>query len=452
MAKFKPRVLVVDDEDNVLQSVKIVLEDDFELCFALSAAEARKQLKDIEIDIVLLDIGLPDINGLDFLLEIQKDYDHLPVIILTADNSAQSALRALRQGAYNYINKPYDVDDLRNQVARAIEHLGMMRELNCFKEQAKRDGMPVILGKSKAMHDVLELLEKVSRTDVTILLSGESGTGKEVAARAVHYASSRGDHPFVAINCAAIPATLLESELFGYEQGAFTDAAKQKIGVIECADKGTLFLDEVAELRLDLQAKLLRVLETRTFRRVGGTKDINVDIRIISASNTNLLKAVDEDRFRKDLYYRLNVVPVQLPPLRERTDDIELLLEYFLQLYNKIFHKTVRQFAPNALAALKSYSWPGNIRELRNIVERMVALAEAEVIASEQLPIDITVDSIVKMDMGNQRPLKQAVADFERSYIRSVLRFTGGNQIKAAGIMGIHRNALLNKMKALGLK
>lgn len=452
MTKFKPIVLVVDDEANVCESISFVLSDDFLVKYAIDAQQARDILDKEGVDLVLLDVGLPDINGLDFLAEIKESYSNLPVIILTADESSQSALRALRYGAYTYINKPYDVDELKSQVSRAVEHLGMMRELSCFKEQSKRDGMPVILGKSKAMHDVLELLEKVSRTDVTVLLSGESGTGKEVAAQAIHYASARAEHTFVAINCAAIPATLIESELFGYEQGAFTDASKQKIGVLECAHKGTLFLDEIAELRLDLQAKLLRFLETKTFRRVGGTKDISVDIRIVSASNIDLHQAVDQGTFRKDLYYRLNVVPVLIPALRDRADDIEILLNYFLNLYNKIFHKAVRQFSAAAIKALKTYSWPGNIRELRNIVERMVALAEGEVVLAEQLPMDITVESIVKTDIANQRPLKHAVLDFERSYIRSVLRFTKGNQVKAAGIMGIHRNALLNKMKTLGLK
>jgi two-component system response regulator AtoC len=309
-----------------------------------------------------------------------------------------------------------------------------------------------IIGKSKKIRGIFEIIEKVIKTDATVLICGESGTGKELIARAIHFNSSRKQKPFIPINCASIPENLLESELFGHEKGAFTDATNQKLGMFELAHEGTLFLDEISGLKLDVQGNLLRALEEKEIRRLGGTKIIRVDVRIISATNIDLKLAVKEGKFRQDLYYRLNVVPIYLPPLRERKDDIPLLVEYFLQKYNQVFRKEIEGLTKEALEYLIHYDWPGNVRELKNVIERLVALKDDGVITPKDLPFDIFIKSSLTRDLPTEGGLKQANRDFQRQYIEAVLERVSGNQVKAAKILGIHRNALFNKMKSLGLK
>lgn len=452
MSGIKPVVLLVDDDCALLESLTCILEDEFDILKAVTAKEAFDFVVNKEIDLVFLDLGLPDISGMEALRRIREDEPQLPIIILTADDSARKAVEALRLGAHTYISKPFEVDEIIAVSQTAIEKTCLIRELRSFKAQADHKKMPVILGRSDSMKEIFDLIDKVSRTDVTVLLSGESGTGKELVASAIHYSGDRCENPFIALNCAAIPEKLVESELFGHEKGSFTDAAFQKIGLIECANKGTLFLDEISELRLDLQAKLLRVIESRKLKRVGGTKEISVDIRIVSATNTDLFQAVEDGRFRKDLFYRLNVVPVVLPPLRKRKEDIPTLLDFFVEEYNRSFSKHVKGFSQESIECLKQYRWPGNVRELRNVVERLVALADEDIIQSDHLPLDLFVDGSVNFELSSERPLKDAVADFERRYIQSVLHFTNGNQSKASKIIGLHRNALFNKMKSLGMK
>lgn len=451
MSELKPRILIVDDDVNLLETLAMLFEDDFSVVKATSASAGLELVAHTDISLCFIDLSLPDMDGMLLIEMIRARQYRLPVVVLTADDSAQTAVAALKLGAHSYICKPFDPEEIIAVARAALESNSISAQLQSYRQQVDSRQNKPFLGRSTIMKKLFSLIEKVAATDVTVLLSGESGTGKEVAARNIHFSSSRREHPFVAVNCAAIPEKLVESELFGHEKGSFTDAVNRKIGLIECADRGTLFLDEVSELRLDIQAKLLRVLETRSLKRVGGIKELDVDIRLISASNMDLFQAVKDGRFRRDLYYRLNVVPIDIPPLRVRAEDISLLLEHFLAEYNSIFKKNVRRFSSDAVECLERYSWPGNVRELRNIVERSVALAENDVVEVRDLPIDLLASGSVCDHDIPDLSLKRAVMDFEKDYIRNLLSYTSGNRTKAARMMGLHRNALLNKMKRLDI-
>jgi len=450
--KNLPVVLVVDDEPAALETFEAILDGQFEVLTARSGKEALDKIVKEPINLIFLDIKMPDMDGMQVLRKI-KEYDgSLSVIMATAVDSTHTAVEAMHLGASDYITKPFDVEEVIAVAQKAIAQERLAKEVIYLRSQREEIGFENIVGKSKKMKEIYEIIEKVVENDATVFISGESGTGKELVARAIHFNGSRKQKPFIPINCASIPENLLESELFGHERGAFTDATNQKLGMFELAHEGTLFLDEISGLKLDVQGNLLRALEEKEIRRLGGTKIIRVDVRIISATNIDLKQAVKERKFREDLYYRLNVVPIYLPPLRERKEDIPLLVEYFLQKYNQVFRKKIEGLTKKALEYLINYDWPGNVRELKNVIERLVALRDDGIIMPKDLPFDIFIKSSLARGLPAEGRLKEASRDFQKQYIEAVLERVNGNQVKTAKILGIHRNALFNKMKSLGLK
>jgi DNA-binding NtrC family response regulator len=416
---------------------------------------------------------MPRRDGLSLLDQVRKEFPQLLVILITAHGTVDSAVTALRRGAFDYILKPFDQDEIKVAVQKAIRTL----ELNgssytSANETTPSDGRFSIIGASQRMLDIYQIIEKVADTPSTVLITGESGTGKELIATALHEHSSRKGAPYIKINCAAIPKTLMESELFGYERGAFTGAVSSKPGRFELADGGTLFLDEIAEIPAEMQVKLLRALQESEFERVGGIKTIRVNVRIVTATNRDLKKEIDAGHFREDLFFRLNVVPVVLPALRERTEDIELLVRHFVAKYNKKLKKHVESFSPEALTVLQGYGWPGNIRELENVVERTLLFADVDVITPNELPPEIRSNSEVKEKAVVTAPIqlrpapvvqatgefsmkdivKQATSEIERDLIVKALEETGGNVTQAAKKLKISRKGLQLKMKELGLR
>lgn len=455
-SKNLPIVLVVDDEPRVLEGFEAILDGQFKVLTARSGKEALERIAKESINLVFLDIKMPDMDGMEVLRSIKEYDENLSVIMATATDKAKAAVEAMQLGASGYITKPFDADEVIAVAHRAIEREKLLKEVVYFRSQRERSGIRFenIIGESNQMKEIYRMIEKLIKNDATILISGESGTGKELIARAIHFNGLRQNKPFIAINCASIPENLLESELFGYEKGAFTDATNQKLGMIELANEGILFLDEISDLRLDMQAKLLRALEEKEIKRVGGTRVIRLDVRIISATNIDLKKAIQEGKFRQDLYYRLNIVPIYIAPLRERREDIPLLAEHFLKVYNQAFRKKIQGFTKEALECLVDYDWPGNIRELKNIIERLAALRDKHtgLITQNELPFDIFIKSSLIKSFQDKGKLREACNGFQKQYIETVLERVGGNQQKAAKILGIHRNALFNKMKILGLK
>jgi len=451
-ARNLPVVLVVDDEPVVLEIFESILNGQFNCLRAQTGKEALDKITKESISVVFLDIKMPDMDGMQILRRIKEYDENLAVIMATATDSARAAVEAMKYGAHGYITKPFDADEVVAQAQKAIEKERLVKEVICFRSQREETGFDNIIGSGKRMREIYGIIGKVVKSDATILISGESGTGKELIARAIHFNGPRKHKPFIPINCASIPDNLLESELFGYEKGAFTDAVTQKLGMFELADEGTLFLDEISGLRLEMQAKLLRALEEREIRRLGGTRTIRMGARIISATNVDLKKAMQEERFRQDLFYRLNVVPIHLAPLRERKEDIPSLVGHFLKVYSQAFRKKVDELTQETMEYLIDYDWPGNIRELKNIMERLVALKDEGPITPKDLPFDIFIKTNLLKNFQASGALKEVCGDFEKQYIETVLEKVGGNQIKAARILGIHRNTLLNKMKSMGMR
>ncbi len=453
--EIKPTILVVDDDPGARQSLEVILEDDYHVLSAGSGFEALDLLQKESVDLVLLDVNMPDMDGLEVLRRIKAQDEELDVIMVSALNLARKAVDAIKLGAYDYITKPYEPDDILSTVNRAIDQQRLHKELDFLrKEVAAFRGFDQIISQNKAMLEVFELIKKVAHTTSNVLITGESGTGKELVARAIHRQGSRKGGPFVAINCAAIPSELMESEMFGHEKGAFTGAHTRTIGKFEHAHGGTLFLDEVSALRSDLQAKLLRVLQEKEIERIGSNRPIKVDIRVISATNINLEEAVSKEKFRRDLYFRLNVIPIFIPPLRERKEDIPLLVDHFIHKFNKIFHKNIPGVSKRALDALSRYHWPGNIRELENLIERIVVLSSGdESIDIKHIPLDILMDA--KQDIqdltGRERGLLRIREAVERQIILNALEVCQWNQTETAKILKINRNTLLQKAKQLGI-
>lgn len=450
----RPVVLLVDDDPQVTETLKFVLSEYYEPVSAANGADALSIIKSIQVDIVLMDLTLPGMGGLE-VLKLIKEYDSsIGVVMLSASDSAQQAVSALKLGAYDYITKPFDNDDLIAALDRLAEGLKLKSEVAFLREELnEKQGYGEIISRSPRMKKVFDLIKAVSNTSSNVLITGESGTGKELVARAIQSMGTRRDKPFVAVNCGAVPAELMESELFGHEKGSFTGAHQRKIGKFEFADTGTVFLDEISTLPMPLQVKLLRVLQEKSFERVGSNTPIKVDIRVIAATNVDLGEEVRKGRFREDLYYRLKVVPIELPPLRDRKEDIPLLLSHFLEKHSRECNKKIAGITDDALSMLEGYHWPGNIRELENLTERMVVLAEeGSVITSADLPAGIGYSNgdIVSPSEGG-RDLREAVQAFERRYIISVLNRTGWNRIEASRRLNIHRNTLLLKMKELGI-
>jgi DNA-binding NtrC family response regulator len=447
-------ILAIDDDPAVRQGLAEILEaEGHRVTAAADAEEGLALLQHQAFDLVLTDLSLPGLGGMDVLAFLVKEQPRCPCIIITGFGSIGNAVAAMRQGAYDYLPKPVDPTELRLVVARALEHSRLKQENVQLKKQLdRRYGFEHMVGISEAMLRVFDLIRKVADTDSTVLLLGESGTGKELITRALHFNSSRRDGPLIPVNCAAIPEELLESELFGHERGAFTHALRTRIGRFEQADGGTIFLDEISEMSPGLQVKILRVLQDRSFERIGGVKTIRVDIRIIAATNRDLEELVRRHQFREDLFYRLNVIPIRVPPLKERLGDIPLLARHFLQEFSGKQNKSLKRLSPAALDLMGRYPWPGNVRELENLMERLVVLTEGDLIGVADLPEKIQGGPLPGSETAPDLPssglhLTQAVQAFERRLIIQALERSQWVKSRAAALLQLNRTTLLEKMK-----
>jgi DNA-binding NtrC family response regulator len=449
-------VLIVDDEVGVRESLKMILKKDYEVFLAKDAEEAFSQIKAQSPDVILLDIILPGLDGLRVLERIKQNDPDSIVIMITATNTAKTAVEAMKLGAYHYVTKPFDNDELRLIISRSLSEKALKQELIFRREEMDKSfDFDNIIHKSSVMKDIFKVVKQIADSKSTALIMGESGTGKELISRAIHYNSNRKNYPFVTINCAAIPETLIESELFGHEKGAFTNAIEKKLGRFEVAHQGTLFLDEIGELSLATQAKILRFLEEKEFNRVGGSKTIKVDVRLITATNKDLNQLIKKGNFREDLYYRINVVPIVIPPLRDRKEDIPLLIDHFINKFNVENNKNVKGFNKEAIALMMQYEWPGNVRELENLVERVIALTSSEYIQLSELPLSFKnipkINGFKESVLDGKVSFIQAEEEFEREVILDALKRTNHIQSHAAEILGISRRILKYKMDKLGI-
>ena len=446
------RILLVDDETDTLQALKLGLEDEgYDILTSPSRNEALTITKNEELDIVITDLKLKDGSGLDLLGYLQEVHPQVPVIIMTAYGSIESTKVALRSGAYDYLAKPFSLADLKRIVAKLVEVIALRKENERLKLLLGRSTeAPVVIGSSPALKKILDLVEQVAPSRSTILLTGETGTGKEVIASAIHQSSPRADKPFVRINCGAIPENLLEAELFGYERGAFTGAMKQKPGKVELADRGTLFLDEIGELAPAMQVKLLRFIQSGEFERLGGNGALKTDVRIIAATNRNLQEQVEKGLFREDLYYRLNVIIITLPPLRERPADIKLLAFYFMQKYNEINNKAIEKIDEEVLSQMMSYPWRGNVRELENMMERAVVLARGSELKMSHFPTLLAGMQGLDLTLGPM--VGSSLAEIEKMAIEQTLRYCNHDKQKTAMTLQIGLATLYRKIKEYSLE
>ncbi|MBN2644007.1 MAG: sigma-54-dependent Fis family transcriptional regulator [Desulfuromonadaceae bacterium] len=453
---MKDRILVVDDESFIRDNLQRILEeDDYQFYGAANGSQALAAAEANEIDLVLLDLNLGAASGLDVLKQLRELDPDILVIIITGYGTVESAVQALKMGAYDYIKKPFKADAIRLIVRLALKARSLQREIRRLQRnggEATRNPTNLI-GRSDALLQVVHQVEEVALHETaTVLITGESGTGKELVAHAIHDLSPRSKQPFIEINCGSLPFNLLESELFGHEKGAFTDAHSRKIGLFEEANGGTVFLDEIGEMDMGLQVKLLRVLEDRKIRRLGGNRNIDIDVRVVSATNCDLSEAIREKTFREDLFYRLNVFPIQMPPLRERRTDIPLLLANFLEYYSRQFNKTVPEVSTEALALLCAYHWPGNVRELRNVVERLCIMNRSECLTAQMLPREISgLEAVTLRENPCLLPpgganLEKAVEQMEKELIRQALEQTEGNVAKTARLLQVARGTLRYKL------
>ncbi|MEN6561563.1 MAG: sigma-54 dependent transcriptional regulator [Acidobacteriota bacterium] len=460
---MNPRILVIDDERSIREVFAVLLGDKgYQVETAENGRRGLELARVFAPDVVILDMNLPDIPGLEVLAGLRQARPEPGIIIVTAFGTIRNAVEATKLGASAYLEKPVDNEELLLDIARILEVRNLRHEVEALRtELVSRYRFSNIVGTSARMNSVFQLMEKISRVDGTVLITGESGTGKELAARAVHFAGPRKDGPFVVVNCGAVPRDLIESEFFGHVKGAFTDARSDKTGKFEQANGGTIFLDEVGELSQDAQVKLLRALGEREITRVGGTKTVPVDVRVIAATNKDLEAEVGRGNFREDLYFRLAVLSIALPPLRERAEDIPLLVEHFVRKYAAELKKNVFGFTPGALHRLAAYAWPGNVRELENVVYEAMVMAEGDWLTEAALPVRLRLavaPAAAEAPAGPDRvaPLKEAVQNVaaarERDLILEALRQAGGNRTRAAGILGISRKTLFNKMTALGIR
>ena len=447
------RILVVDDEKLIRWSLSERLKaEGYEVLDAPDGVTAERILRSADLDLALLDLRLPDTDGITLLKKAHAAIPDLPVIVITAYSSVDGAVEAMKTGAVDYVTKPFNMDELTMTIRRAIENASMRRRFaDQVSAEKARFGLENVLGDSARMLEIKQLIRRIARSETTtVLLLGESGTGKDMIARAIHYESNRVDQPFVNITCTALPESLLESELFGYEKGAFTDARVQKKGLFEVASGGTVFLDEIADMRPALQSKLLRVLEEKAFKRIGGTEDVTVDVRIIAATNRDIDEAMRNGRFREDLYYRLSTVPVQIPPLRERRGDIPTLVNHFLRQYNSEFHQAYQGLTPDALKKLMAYPWPGNVRELRNVIERAALLGSEELISTDDILLGRSTLQRSQEDPAHLAVLPAegcSIENVERDLVRQALERTRGNRTKAAELLGLTRDQIRYKIE-----
>jgi len=449
-------VLIVDDEIGTRESLRMLLKNAYEVFLAKNAEEAFLQIKEHSPDIVLLDIILPDLDGLKVLEKIKQKEPDVIVIMITATRTVKTAVEAMKLGAYDYVTKPFDTEELSLIIRRALTTQALEKEVRYLREEIDKScGFGNIVGKSKVMEDVFKIVRQIADSKSTVLIMGESGTGKELISRAIHYNSNRRNYPFVTINCAAIPETLIESELFGHEKGAFTNAIEKKLGRFEVAHEGTLFLDEIGELSLATQAKILRFLEEKEFNRVGGSKTIKVDVRLITATNKELTQLLKKGSFREDLYYRINVVPIVIPPLRERKEDIPLLIDHFIKKFDEENNKNVKGVSKEALELMMNYEWPGNVRELENLIERVIALTPNDHIQPNELPLSLIniskINGLKEYILDGKVPFLKAEEEFERGIILDALKRTNYVQSHAAEMLGISRRILKYKMDKLGI-
>jgi two-component system response regulator PilR (NtrC family) len=466
----KPRMLIVDDEASMREMLRIVMRrDGYDVTVAANGKEAIETLQRERIDLLLSDIRMPDVGGVDVLRAAKDANRDIIAFMMTAFASTETAVEAMRLGAVDYFTKPFNMDELRLKVRQHVEAMRLKQE-NVLLKRVLNSSHEFcnIIGRSNAMLDLFKMIETIARTNSTVLITGESGTGKDLVARAVHYNSLRREHPFVALNCGGLPETLLESELFGHMRGAFTGADANKKGLIEVAERGTIFLDEIGEMNQAMQVKLLRVLQDRRFRRLGGTEEVQADIRVIAATNQDLQKMVAEGRFREDLYYRINVIQVHLPPLRDRREDVPLLAEHFLGKYAQGIDKPVRGISHEAHALLTAYQWPGNVRELENVIERAVALEQTPLVLPESLPAQVRsgaggpgkgvglaatqAPSGTLPDINEGFDLEALGEEFYRHYIALALERSGGVQSRAAEMLGMSFRSFRYYAKKLNVK
>jgi two-component system, NtrC family, response regulator PilR len=456
---IKDKILVADDEQSMREFLDIMLKKEgYKVSLASNGEEVVKLIDNDLFDLVLMDIRMPKLDGISALKKIKSTSPETVVIMITAYASADTAIKAMKEGAYDYITKPFKVEEIKLIINNALEKKNLQKE-NILLKQVVRDRYHFgnIIGQSPKMMALYDLLEKVSPTKTNILIAGESGTGKELVAKAIHYNSVRKEKPFVTLNCGAIPESLIESELFGHMRGAFTDAIATKKGLFEVADEGTIFLDEISELPLLMQVKLLRVLQDKEFKRVGGTEDIRVDIRIISATNKDLEEAVKEKHFREDLFYRLNVIQIKLPPLRDRKEDIPILAGHFLKKYSEELNKNILKTSPEALQILLNYEYPGNVRELQNIIERAVALESGQELTVHNLSSYLSEQPLLRkgpidIEIPNEGiDLEKMVEDLERTLLLKALDKTKGIKKKAAELLRINFRSMRYRLEKYGL-
>jgi two-component system response regulator AtoC len=444
--------LIVDDDPNIRKVLKDLLErEGLDVLTAANVDQALTLMAQHDLDLMITDLKMPGKSGMDLIALGRERKPATPIIMITAYGNIEAAVAAIKQGAYDFITKPFDENELLNAIKKALGESQKNKELISAYFDSAEEALPQVIGSTSSIQDVLRTVQKIAPTDSTVLIMGETGVGKELVARAVHLASRRRDQPFVKVNCAALPETLLESELFGYEKGAFTGATTSKPGRFELAHPGTIFLDEIGDMPLHLQAKLLNVLQDKAFERVGGVKTIKVDVRIVAATNQDLQAAVHFGKFRSDLFYRLNVVPISISPLRKRKDDLIPLTNYFMKKFVAKHQKKTTQVSPEVMASFSNYDWPGNIRELENVLERMVILSDADTIGVDQLPPEIR-GALSQVSAPTLREKVDTLSQMtEKQMIVEALNSTNQNRTKAAKLLGISRRTLQNKIKAYGL-
>ena len=452
MSGLSKTVLICDDDQGMRDTIAAILQREYRVLSVPSGESALAVLKQEDVDVLLLDVRLPGINGLDVLRIVRENYGFVECIVISAISEVETAVQAMKYGAYHYVTKTFEYDELRSLVRNACEHQDLNRQVAMLSAQVAEGEREFLIGPSRQIREIVDLVHKVAKLSATVLILGESGTGKELLARLLHRESGRRDAPFIAVNLSAIPHELVESTLFGHERGAFTGAHRQQLGKFELASNGTLFLDEIGDLRLDLQAKLLRAIQEGEIERIGGTKPIRTNFRLVVATNVDVEKAAKEGRFREDLYYRINVIPIRMPPLRERLDDLPELARLFLERYRVKFRKPVLGIADSAVKILASYWWPGNIRELENLIERLVAVSDKEWITDEDLPMEY---HLAKLDSGpaaGETLFQEACDTFERNFILRALEKSDWNVTATARYLGIPLSTLKHKMARLELR